>query len=318
MLNNYEYFLVLAEEQNISNAAKRLFISHQCLSKYIKNLESTYGVTLFDRKPNFKLTSAGEAVLQVFREIELAEKNLDSKLIDIKNAKVGTIKLGITEGRYPIIIPKLLKMFNDVYPNVTLKITSSPTPIMVQKVLNNDLDLFLSNAENIPTSLSYMRIMDESLYLIISDNLLKKYFSDYPKCKNNFKKGADLHKFKDVPFVLNKKRFSSRIMLDRYLVKIGETLNCIAELTQPDMQYRLSAEDYAATCCFSMYLPSIKQLNQLNKHKQEKNMLNIYPIAGLQEVNVLGLIYKRNKIFPKYTLELCKMIKQLCISSTNN
>ena len=29
MISNYHYFLVLAEELNISNAAKRLYISHQ-------------------------------------------------------------------------------------------------------------------------------------------------------------------------------------------------------------------------------------------------------------------------------------------------
>ena len=60
MLNNYNYFITLAEELNISRAAEKLFISHQCLSKYLKNLESEYGIPLFERTPALKLTLAGD------------------------------------------------------------------------------------------------------------------------------------------------------------------------------------------------------------------------------------------------------------------
>ena len=67
MLNNYHYFITLAEELNISRAAEKLFISHQCLSKYLRNLEREYQVTLFERIPVPKLTMAGEALLSMFR-----------------------------------------------------------------------------------------------------------------------------------------------------------------------------------------------------------------------------------------------------------
>ena len=124
MIGNYHYFLVLAEELNISNAAKRLYISHQCLSKYLKGLEETYGVTFFERKPKFVLTHAGNMMLKTLREIERCEQNLESQLADIKESKSGTIKFGITEGRYPIIIPRLLKEYRDLYPNVELTVYS--------------------------------------------------------------------------------------------------------------------------------------------------------------------------------------------------
>lgn len=51
MLNNYKYFLVLSEELNISNAAKRLYISHQSLSKYLKSLEEKHGVAFLNENP---------------------------------------------------------------------------------------------------------------------------------------------------------------------------------------------------------------------------------------------------------------------------
>ena len=312
MLNNYEYFLVLSEELNISNAAKRLFISHQCLSKYLKGIEENYGVSFFERKPKFALTSAGKVMLETLRQIELAEQNLENQLTDIKEAKSGTINFGITEGRYSILVPKLLKEFHDIYPKVKLNIHRATSPKMQEMVLDNSLDLFLSGISNITThNLKYEIVINEQMYIVISDNLLKQYFPhNYPKCKENFAKGVDLRLFQEVPFVLNEKNFNSRILLDRHLSELGISLNCINELTQPDIHYLLCDEDYAASFCLTMYLSGINQLNQFNN---TKSYLNVFPIANFTAENPLALIYHKNKKFPSYTHDLKKIIKKYCI-----
>lgn len=80
MLQNYQYFITLAETLNISHAAQKLYISHQCLSRYLKTLEHECGLTLFERKPTFALTYAGQTLLEAFREIERIEKTPNSRL----------------------------------------------------------------------------------------------------------------------------------------------------------------------------------------------------------------------------------------------
>ena len=60
MFANYHYYLVFAEECNISRAAERLYTSHQNLSRYLSKLEKDLGVTLFDRKPSICLTYEGQ------------------------------------------------------------------------------------------------------------------------------------------------------------------------------------------------------------------------------------------------------------------
>lgn len=311
MLNNYNYFLVLSEELNISSAAKRLFISHQCLSKYIKVLEEKYGVSFFERKPKFTLTPAGKVMLETLRQIELSEQNLENQLIDIKESKSGTINFGITEGRYSILVPKLLKEFHDLHPKVELNIHRTTSPKMQEMILNNSLDLFLSGITNIAIhNLKYEVVINEQMYIVISDNLLKKYFPhNYPECKENFAKGVDLRLFKEVPFVLNKKNFNSRILLERHLSELGISLNCINELTQPDIHYLLCAEDYAASFCLTMYLSGINQLNQFNNTNSH---LNVFPIANFTANNPLALIYHKDKKFPSYVQDLKKIIKKFC------
>lgn len=313
MLNNYKYFLVLAEELNISNAAKRLFISHQCLSKYLKGMEEKYGVSFFERKPKFALTPAGKIMLETLRQIELAEQNLESNLTDIKESKSGVINFGITEGRYSILVPKLLKEFHALYPKVELNIHRATSLKMQDMISDNSLDLFLSGTSNLSTAnLKYEVLINEKMYVVISDNLLKKYFQDsYPQCKEVFAKGVDLRLFQEVPFILNKRNFNSRILLDRHLSELGISLNCISQLTQPDIHYMLCAEDFAASFCLTMYLSGI---DQLNKYSNTQFHLNIFPIADFTLESPLALIYHSNKKFPSYTKALMKIIKDILVS----
>ena len=97
MFTNYHYFLVLAEEGSISRAAERLFVTHQCLSKYISNLETEYGVTLFERKPVFTLTYAGKLMLEALRQAESIHINLKNQYADLQKNLAGEVHIGTTE-----------------------------------------------------------------------------------------------------------------------------------------------------------------------------------------------------------------------------
>ena len=61
LVNNPEYFLIIAKERSISKAAERLELSQPYLSQYLAKLEHHLGVALMDRthKP-LRLTPAGE------------------------------------------------------------------------------------------------------------------------------------------------------------------------------------------------------------------------------------------------------------------
>lgn len=46
---NIKYFIAIAEEQNISAAARKLYVSQQSLSEHLKKLETEIGAPLFIR-----------------------------------------------------------------------------------------------------------------------------------------------------------------------------------------------------------------------------------------------------------------------------
>lgn len=52
LLDKLDYVIAVAEEQNITRAAQRLFISQPTLTLYLNRLEQELGVKLFDRGKN--------------------------------------------------------------------------------------------------------------------------------------------------------------------------------------------------------------------------------------------------------------------------
>lgn len=311
MIPNYKYFITLAEECSISKAAARLFVSHQCLSKYLKDLETSYGVTLFNRKPKLSLTPAGTIVYDALRQIELIESNLENQLLNYNDSESGTLRIGTTVGRFPILIPEILTTFQKQYPKVSLVTECADSNELRDMVLNNQLDMMITaQPEDHSNRLSSTLLMNEQLYLIISDNMLREYFPDtFPECKDKFRKGVDLHDFQHVPFILNKPGFSSRDIVDQYTKKNNITLNCIREIVQADIHYLLSARDYGASFCFSMFLPGISTKNRL---ETSGSKLNIFPIKGFDTTNPVRILYLKNKLFPSYGHYIITLTKKIC------
>ena len=80
-LDKLDYVLALAEERNLTRAARKAFISQPTLTNYINRLEEQLGVKLFDRSVTpIEITRAGALYIEQMKKIQLAETNLRNEL----------------------------------------------------------------------------------------------------------------------------------------------------------------------------------------------------------------------------------------------
>ena len=94
-VNLYKTFLEVYELRNLSQTAKKLYISQSAVSQNIKSLENQLGVTLF-KKSTKSVIPTNDAVL-IYEDVKNAFNILfscEDKININKGQHVGTINIG--------------------------------------------------------------------------------------------------------------------------------------------------------------------------------------------------------------------------------
>ena len=79
-IKQLQYIVTVAEEGNITAAAKKLFIAQPSLTTAIRDLEAEYNITIFMRSnKGIKLTSEGEEFLGYARQVLEQAKLIDER-----------------------------------------------------------------------------------------------------------------------------------------------------------------------------------------------------------------------------------------------
>lgn len=170
MINNYNYFLEIEKQKNLTKASEALFITQPTLSKYLSKLENELGVTLFDRSVSpLKLTKAGALYLDYIKKHIHLYNNFISELEDFKDP-YQKINIGIAAWRGSLIIPHIYGYFLKKHPSYSIEFKEGPGSYTQQLLENNKVDFCLMNVANdtININLNYEILDNEEVRLAIS------------------------------------------------------------------------------------------------------------------------------------------------------
>lgn len=135
-------FAVVAEENNISRAAQRLFISQPPLTRHIRHLEAQLGVTLFQRhSKGLILTDAGREVLEMIRPLLVLQERTLAALSQLSAHSPQPLHLGLTTAFEQGIFAAVESALSDH--TRTLHITRHASPALAQQVRKGKLDAAL-------------------------------------------------------------------------------------------------------------------------------------------------------------------------------
>ena len=96
--NDIQYFLAVAREGTVSEAARRLRVNHATVIRRIDALEQALSAKLFERTPRgYGLTQPGERLLQSSERIEDETERVRNE-VGGRHDVAGTVRISSLEG----------------------------------------------------------------------------------------------------------------------------------------------------------------------------------------------------------------------------
>ena len=139
-----KYFLMVAKEENITKAAKSLYITQPTLSRQLAQLEEELGVKLFTRiNHKILLTEDGKFLQRRAREILYLTEKTKKELSYDNEIVAGEISIGCGEFLGMNELSKLLSEFQEKYPNVKFDIYSGTAEDIIYRIEHGFLDMGL-------------------------------------------------------------------------------------------------------------------------------------------------------------------------------
>ena len=140
-ITQLQYVLAVAEHQNFTKAALKVFVTQPTLSMQIQKLEDELGVKIFDRsKKPIQLTDTGRKIVNQARNI-VNESDRIQDIVDQEKGFIGgTFRLGIIPTVMPTLLPMFLNNFIKKYPKVKLKIEELNTEAIIERLNDGHLD----------------------------------------------------------------------------------------------------------------------------------------------------------------------------------
>jgi DNA-binding transcriptional LysR family regulator len=296
-IEHLKYFVLVAESLNITQTAKKLYISQQALSSHISNLEKKLGVKLFERMPALKLTHAGEVLYKKsVRMIEI-QNQIEKEFSELRNQDKGVITIGISHTRGRVLIPNVYPAFHKIYPNVELRLKEGNSRLLETYLKDEIVDMVISANHFSKTDTNIVHLLNERLFWVIPNKFLEEVY------ENNTPYDVHIKDFVGFPFVLMIKENRIRAILDKYFQRIEMIPNIVIESDNIETVFSLAHKEVGITIYPEMFLNSLSPM-LINNGK-----VSYFPIKDTHTLSELVLAYKKERYvtkFEKTFIEICK------------
>ncbi|WP_071516357.1 LysR family transcriptional regulator [Geitlerinema sp. PCC 9228] len=213
-LDQLRILKAIAAEGSFKRAADSLYVSQPAISLQVQNLERQLNVPLFDRGGRrAQLTEAGHLLLSYGEKVLTLCQETCRALEDLQNLQGGTLIIGASQTTGTYLLPRMIGMFRNRYPEVSVQLHVHSTRRTAWSVLNGQIDLAIVGGE-VPAELH------DSLEIIpyIEDELALLLPAAHPLAKTENIQKEDLYKLK---FITLESQSTIRKVIDQVLSRYG-------------------------------------------------------------------------------------------------
>ena len=166
-IKQLRYFVAVAEEQNFTRAAKRLFIAQPPLSRQIQQLEDELGVTLFERGTRpLKMTEAGRFLYT--HATRLLVKTNELKAMTQRVGKIErSLSIGFVATTLYGLLPRVIRQFREQYPMVKVSLHEMTSSQQLAALKSGEIDVGFGRLRIEDPSIRRIVLREESLMVAV-------------------------------------------------------------------------------------------------------------------------------------------------------
>jgi DNA-binding transcriptional LysR family regulator len=158
-LDQLRILRAISAEGSFKRAADSLYVSQPAVSLQVQNLERQLDVPLFDRGGRrAQLTEAGHLLLGYSDRILSLCQETCRAIEDLQNLQGGTLIIGASQTTGTYLMPRMLGLFRQKYPEVSVQLHVHSTRRTCWSVVNGQIDLALIGGEVPPELLDSLEI----------------------------------------------------------------------------------------------------------------------------------------------------------------
>lgn len=265
-----QYVLAVSEARSFSEAASMLMVSQPSISQYVSKLEEEIGVQIFERSVPLKLTYAGELYVKTARKILKEEEELEERLRDLRGEMSGKIKIGSGFLNVVSMLPGLIALFRESFPNAQVEIVEDTEPNLKYLVDEGKLDIVV--ATNRFDNAAYERmLLCEEDYIFAVPKHFGKVIKDEAEDNSEFHT-LDITALEKIPIIRLQPNTFMRELIDSLYdtnhIKPISTIDCTTALAAYNMVKAgvgatiISYSTYKMDHSDSVYYCTVKEINQ--------------------------------------------------------
>lgn len=283
--HQYYIFYTVAQTNNFSAAANRLFISQPAVSKAISHIEKDLGTLLFYRTTKgVKLTEAGELL---YRQLEIAFQAIESGEEQIKKNEAsgaGKLTIGVSTTLCKYVLLPYLRQFIHENPHVKVSISCQSSYETIEALKKGTLDIGLIGEPESNTDLHFLK-----LRTITDDFVCTGQYLNMLRSENSNKNIDTASLLSKATLLLLDGNNLTRQYIDKYMLQNQLVSDQIIEVTTMDLLIEFAKTGLGIACVIRDFV----------ERDLKEGSLVIFPTNDPIPARQIGFAYNRSSPMSK-------------------
>ena len=290
-IRQLEMFLAVAEENGFTRAGERLHVSQSAISRQIGLLERELGGPLFNRDGrNVSLTQSGEILVgaahRVFREMQQVVEQLS----DVRELRRGRIRLAGGMSVCMYILPRLLKRYRKLHPDVDVRVSSGSSEEIIRKLRSHEMDLALLTLPVIADDLQVIPVLKEEMVVVTAQR--------HPFARKRMVNAREIGKY---PLILYETGSRTRETIENFLREENVSADVAMETENAEIIKAMVASGIGITVLsHAAVAPDLR-------HER----LAIARIRGRKLYRETGWVYLKSDYVPRTVTEMLRVFETM-------